>query len=95
MTSPIEVPRLYPDDEARQAALGADRKTADAPLPYADVREYQHGGQRQADLAAAERSNVARTAGELGLTTEEWYALRTQLGRSPSAGDIKSSFIRP
>ena len=75
-------------DEARAAQWEADRVREQAPLPYADLSSYQHEGQRQTDLAAAERSNIAHTAGELGLTSDEWSALRTKLGRPPRPTDV-------
>jgi hypothetical protein len=78
-----------PSDEARDAQLEADRAQEAAPLPYSHVTRYESEGQRQVDLAAAERGNIARAAGELGLTTTEWGDLRKKLGRSPSRGDVQ------
>lgn len=79
---------LYTSDEERTAALETDRRIAAEPLPYADVKHYAHEYQRQTDLEAAERSNIAKAAGELGLTSDEWLAKRAQLGRSPTSRDV-------
>jgi len=77
------------DDQARAAQWAQDRITEEAPLPHSNLPHYEHDSQRQTDLAAAEKSNIARAAGELGLTTAEWEAKRKELGRSPNRGDIK------
>ena len=61
------------------------------PLPGADQSHYSSETQRQAALEVAEKKNIARAAGELSLTSDEWYAKRTELGRSPTAGDIRQS----
>lgn len=77
-----------PEDSNREAQLEADRATAAAPLPYADRQHYRHEGERQADLSAAEDSNVARAAQELKVTTVEWLDKRKELGRTPRRGDF-------
>lgn len=78
-----------PNEEARdEKQWEADRAVEAAPLPYADRDRYQNDEERQVDLVAAERGNIARAAGELGLTTDEWTALRSKLGRSPRQGDV-------
>lgn len=85
---------IYGSKDERDAALDADRQTADAPLPYADLRHYTNETQRQVDLAAAERSNIAKAAGELGLTSAEYQGLRAKLGRSPTRGDVSPPDLR-
>lgn len=79
------------DDEAREAQLAADRAQANASLPHADLKQYENAGQRQADLNAAEGINTARAAGDLGVTTDEWHRLRSELGRSPNRGDVQQA----
>jgi len=74
--------------EEQASAWQRDRETESAPLPYANQPKYTNDSQRQVDLAAVERANIARAAGELGLTAEEWRAKRAELGRSPCRGDI-------
>jgi hypothetical protein len=83
----IENP-IHPTPESRSEAWEADRRTEATPLPFAHVRKYEHPGQRQADLDAAGKSNIARAAGELGLTSDEYNVMRMRLGRSPSRDDI-------
>ena len=75
-------------EEDREALLAVDRATEAMPLPYADRTHYQSDVERQVDLAAAERSNVAAAAGELGITTDEYNRMREELGRSPGRGDV-------
>jgi hypothetical protein len=77
-----------PDDEVRAAQWEADRATEATPLPYADRKRYQDEGERQVDLATAERNNIARAAGALGMTVDEWTAKRKELGRSPQRRDV-------
>jgi len=77
------------DDAARAEQWETDRTTEAQPLPYADQTHYKNPVEQGVDLAAAERSNVARAAGELGLTSPEWEAMRKDLGRSPRAEDLK------
>lgn len=81
-------PNTHPDEAARAAAWEADRQQEATHLPYSHVRHYSDPGERQIDLAAAERTNIARAAGELGLTSGEWSEMRSKLGRSPSRGDV-------
>lgn len=59
------------------------------PLPYADFKKYRNELQRQADLGAAEKQNIASAAEELGMTPDEWQDLRKELGRSPRRSDLK------
>lgn len=80
---------LYSDDAAREAALRVDREVETTPLPGAGQSHYRSDVERQIDLVHAERSNIAKAAGELGLTSDEWTVLRRQLGRSPTAADVK------
>jgi hypothetical protein len=79
---------LQDQEAARAMQWEADRTTQAQPLPYAELRHYENDGQRQTDLAAAEQSNIARAAGELGLTSTEWHALRAELGHSPTQSDV-------
>jgi hypothetical protein len=74
------------DERAQQ--WQADRALEATPLPHAEDRRYKSEADRQEDLAAAESSNIARAAADLGLTSVEWNALRSQLGRSPQRGDV-------
>ena len=76
------------DDTERAKQWEADRATEAAPAPYANLTHYENESQRQESLASAEQSNIARAAGELGLTTTEWHDLRSKLGRSPQRGDV-------
>ena len=73
---------LYPSQEDRSQALEADRQAEAAPLPYSGLKHYENDGQRQADLAAAERANIAQAAREAGLTSEEWQARRAREAQS-------------
>lgn len=84
-----ERPAPEQDGEAIAAQWAADRAQEAAPLPHAGQSHYGDKGESQVDLAAAERGNIARAAGEVGLTTDEWTALRSELGRSPTRGDVK------
>ncbi|HET9850823.1 MAG TPA: hypothetical protein VFP35_04360 [Candidatus Saccharimonadales bacterium] len=76
-------------DPARAAAWEVDRRIEAAPLPFAHERHYANESHRQIDLYAAGRGNIAKAAGELGLTTTEWHELRAKLGKSPSRGDVQ------
>lgn len=76
------------ESELRSQQWAQDRATEGSPLPFADEIHYTREVNKDLDLAAAERSNIARAAGELGLTTVEWEQMRKDLGRSPSRGDI-------
>ena len=76
------------EDQARAAQWAADRIQEEQPLPHADLRHYEHDSQRQTDLAAAERGNIAKAAGELGMTSAEWQEKRKELGRSPTQRDV-------
>ena len=76
---------IYPTPEARDEALQADIDLTEAGLPYSGARIYPHETARQVDLAAAERANIAQTAGEVGMTSTEWLAKREELGRSPNS----------
>ena len=80
---------VHADEQARAVAWELDRHTETLPLPGADQSHYSSEAQRQAALEVAEKKNIARAAGELGLTSGEWHAKRTELGRSPNAGDIR------
>lgn len=73
----------------RAAELAIDRQVEAKPLPYSAVPRYGNFGQRQADLDAAETSNIAKAAGELGLTSAEWRTMRAELGRLPNLRDIQ------
>lgn len=79
---------VHPSPEARAEAWKTDRELEATPLPGADVRHYRSEGERQAALVAAEKANIAQTAGELGLTTEEWHAKRIRLGHSPGRHEV-------
>ena len=79
----------YSSPADREADLVIDRAIEATPLPFSHVRHYQNEVQRQVDLAAAERANIAKAAGELGMTSREWQDLRHQLGRQPTIYDIK------
>jgi hypothetical protein len=76
------------DAEPQSEQWLTDRTTEAAPLPYAGKRSYTDEVERQVDLGAAEKGNIARAAGELGLTSTEWLDLRSQLGHSPSRSDV-------
>lgn len=78
-------------ESERRAALEADRALAERPLPYSGLTSYENNTQRQIDLDAAGRANVARAAGALGLTSDEWAAKRRELGRTPTSSDIKEA----
>lgn len=82
------MPEQGPHSPEDAAQWEADRITEAAELPYADRRHYQNETERQTDLAAAERGNIAKAAGELGLTTDQWTDLRNKLGRSPRRDDV-------
>lgn len=72
---------LYPNEEARDAALEADRVKLEAPLPYSDVRHYPHETARQVSLAAAEGANIAKAAQERGMTSEEYTRARAEAAK--------------
>ncbi len=78
---------LYQTEADRNAALYIDRYLESIPLP-GQGNQYLNEDERQLGLAVAERANIARSAGQLGLTSEEWKAKRTELGRSPTPEDI-------
>jgi hypothetical protein len=73
----------------RAAAWEADRENESAPLPYSEVSRYPNEAARQTDLRSAQSKNIASAAGELGLTSDEWTAMRKNLGRSPGRGDVQ------
>jgi|GEM_PF-3368115 len=78
---------IDPTDRQRQWEI--DRKEEARPLPGHHLRNYDGDeGARQVDLVSAERGNIARAAGELGLTTDEWTELRRKIGRSPTSKDV-------
>lgn len=81
---------VFPDDAGRAKDWDADRVTEELPLPFAHERRYTSAVNRQVDLEAAERAGIAKEAGNLGLTTREWRAMRERLGRSPTADDVRS-----
>ena len=83
-----EKQQFYPSEELRAAALEADRQTEEKPLAGDGQRHYTGEAQRQAALAGAEPANIARAAGELGMTSDEWQAKRVQLGRPPTTRDV-------
>jgi len=76
-------------EQVRAVDWNLDRDIETMPLPGADESHYSSETQRQAALAAAEKANIASAAGELGLTSDEWRAKRTELGRSPTPGDFR------
>lgn len=80
---------VHPDPASRIEAWIQDRATEATPLPGAGQTHYSSPYQRQEALVAAEKVNIARAAGALGLTSGEWRDLRAKLGRSPSAQDIR------
>jgi hypothetical protein len=75
-------------DPEGAAAWQADRNTEAKPLPYAGETRYPHDVAKNVDLAAAERSNVAKAAGEMGATSDEYMAARHALGHSPNAREM-------
>lgn len=81
----------YQTDADRAADWEIDRHVESMPLPGAGQSHYSSESQRQLALAVAERANIARTAGGLGLTSGEWNTLRSTLGRSPGPNDVKKN----
>jgi transposase-like protein len=79
----------YANEADRDVAWQIDRQVESTPLPGAGQSHYSNEYRRQLALAAAERSNVARVAGELGMTSDEWRIKRAELGRSPEARDVR------
>ena len=77
------------DGAARAEQWEADRVVEATPLPYAGQSHYRNPGERQIDLEAAEKSNVAQAAGELGLTSDEYLALRKVVGHNPGQEDVE------
>ncbi len=84
-----EQPAPPQDDEAIAAQWAADRAQEAAPLPHADQARYGDVGERNVALAAAQRNNEATAAGDVGLTTDQWLALRHKLGHAPTRGDVR------
>ena len=80
---------VHPNPQARAEAWQADRELESRPLPGDDVRHYRSNVERQAAIDAAGVANVAKAAGELGMTSAEWNTLRQKLGRSPEARDVQ------
>ena len=78
-----------PEPTDREEQWTRDREEEARPLPGHHLRNYDGDeGARQVDLVSAERSNIARAAGELGLTSDEWTELRRKIGRSPTSRDV-------
>jgi hypothetical protein len=78
-----------PVEQEHAAQWEIDRAQEATPLPYSHLTHYENEGQRQVDLAAAERNNIARAAGRLGITSIQWLEMRDRLGRSPGPGDVR------
>lgn len=57
-------------------------------LPYADLKNYNNPIQRQVDLDTAEQVNISKAADSLGITAEQWVAMRKKLGRTPEKNDL-------
>ncbi|MGH7234383.1 MAG: hypothetical protein ACREF7_02975 [Candidatus Saccharimonadales bacterium] len=83
-----QVESLYPTDADRRAALAVDRYIETMPLPGHELSHHSSEEQRQTALAVSEITGIARSAGELGLTSAEWRAKRDQLGRYPTLSDL-------
>ena len=86
-----QTPNAYQTEADRAAAWEIDRHVESIPLPGAEQSHYSSESQRQTALAVAERANVARAAGELGLTSDEWHRFRSELGRSPGPNDVSGN----
>ncbi len=84
-----ERPAPGQDDADIAAQWAADRLQEATPLPHADINYGNDDGLRQSALAAAQPNNEAKAAGDVGLTTDQWRALRSELGRSPTRGDVR------
>lgn len=80
---------FYTDPAEREEAWQKDRATEEAPLPGAGQRHYSDEGQRQSALRSAEQANIARAAGEAGVTTAEWLAKKSEINRSPTPADFR------
>ncbi len=85
---------FYTDPAEREAAWQRDRATEETPLPGAELSHYptnDRGALRQSALYHAEQANIAAAAREVGATSAEWLAKRSELGRSPTRADFPQS----